>query len=242
MLDELAQHATRFQAAQSAGGEQLAAFLMRLHGYARDHSGIALVLTLAGSSDAFAKQTKKIADIISKVKGQEVDESQALAMAQNSTFTREEAAYWLSRVTTFGPDENRWAQAGLKIMLGGVPGDSQHTFLSTTTFDHILQTYIFDRKLRLLVMDGVVLRAIAKENELRNDNIEIIDSLKSGDKTLEKESLILKWEKESQELPLPWPEEDERLYVTKEMGDPAWAKEKMAFTKNVNVRFPCPLW
>jgi len=40
-----------------------------------------------------------------------------------STFTREEAAYWLSRVTTFGPDENRWAQAGLKIMLGGVPGD-----------------------------------------------------------------------------------------------------------------------
>ncbi len=36
-----------------------------------------------------------------------------------------------------------------------VPGDSQHTFLPTTTFDHILQTYIFDRKLRLLVMDEV---------------------------------------------------------------------------------------
>ena len=84
MLDELAQYATRFQAAQSAGGEQLAAFLMRLHGYARDHSGIAVVLTLAGSSDAFAKQTKKIADIVSKVKGQEVDESQAMAMAQDA--------------------------------------------------------------------------------------------------------------------------------------------------------------
>ena len=40
-----------------------------------------------------------------------------------SNFTREEAAYWLSRLTTFGLDENRWAQAGLKIMLGGVPGD-----------------------------------------------------------------------------------------------------------------------
>lgn len=38
-------------------------------------------------------------------------------------FTREEAAYWLSRTISFGPDENRWAQAGLKIMLGGVPGD-----------------------------------------------------------------------------------------------------------------------
>lgn len=40
-----------------------------------------------------------------------------------SNFTREEAAYWLSRATTFGADENRWAQAGLKIMLGGQPGD-----------------------------------------------------------------------------------------------------------------------
>lgn len=36
-----------------------------------------------------------------------------------------------------------------------VPGDPQHSFLSKTTFDDILQTYIFDRKLRLLVMDGV---------------------------------------------------------------------------------------
>lgn len=84
MLDELAQYATRFQAAQPDGGDQLAAFLMRLHGYARDHSGIAVVLTLAGSTDAFAKQTKKIAAIISEVKGGEVDESQALAMAQDA--------------------------------------------------------------------------------------------------------------------------------------------------------------
>ena len=84
MLDELAQYATRFQAAQSDGGDQLAAFLMRLHGYARDHSGIAVVLTLAGSSDAFSKQTKKIASIVSEVKGIEIDESQALAMAQDA--------------------------------------------------------------------------------------------------------------------------------------------------------------
>jgi len=40
-----------------------------------------------------------------------------------TSFTREEAAYWLSRITTFGPDENRWGQAGLRIMLGGQPGD-----------------------------------------------------------------------------------------------------------------------
>jgi hypothetical protein len=38
-------------------------------------------------------------------------------------FTREEAAYWLSRTTTFGPDANRWALSGLRIMLGGQAND-----------------------------------------------------------------------------------------------------------------------
>ncbi|MBM4287977.1 MAG: hypothetical protein FJ135_07500 [Deltaproteobacteria bacterium] len=40
-----------------------------------------------------------------------------------ATFTREEAAYWLSRTTRFGPDANRWAISGLRLMLGGQPGD-----------------------------------------------------------------------------------------------------------------------
>ena len=39
-------------------------------------------------------------------------------------FTREEAAYWLSRATTYNKDANKWAQAGMKIMLGGAPGDA----------------------------------------------------------------------------------------------------------------------
>jgi hypothetical protein len=34
-------------------------------------------------------------------------------------FTREEAAYWLSRMTSFSPDAKRWAVAGMRIMLGG---------------------------------------------------------------------------------------------------------------------------
>ncbi len=38
-------------------------------------------------------------------------------------FTREEAAYWLSRTTSFGPSANRWALSGLRIMLGGHPKD-----------------------------------------------------------------------------------------------------------------------
>jgi hypothetical protein len=34
-------------------------------------------------------------------------------------FTREEAAYWYSRITTYGDAANRWALAGMKVMLAG---------------------------------------------------------------------------------------------------------------------------
>ena len=40
-------------------------------------------------------------------------------------FTREEAVYWLSRTTSFGPAANRWALSGLRILLGGQPGDPE---------------------------------------------------------------------------------------------------------------------
>jgi hypothetical protein len=38
-------------------------------------------------------------------------------------FTQEEAAYWLSRISNFGDDANRWAVSGMKIMLSGHPHD-----------------------------------------------------------------------------------------------------------------------
>lgn len=38
-------------------------------------------------------------------------------------FTREEAVYWLSRMTSFGADANRWAISGLRVMLGGQAKD-----------------------------------------------------------------------------------------------------------------------
>ena len=38
-------------------------------------------------------------------------------------FTPEEAAYWYSRITNFGEHGNRWARAGMRLMLGGQPGD-----------------------------------------------------------------------------------------------------------------------
>lgn len=38
-------------------------------------------------------------------------------------FTKEEAGYWYSRTTSFGEAANRWALAGMKLMLAGQPGD-----------------------------------------------------------------------------------------------------------------------
>lgn len=38
-------------------------------------------------------------------------------------FTREEAVYWLSRMTSYGSDANRWAVSGLRLVLGGQAGD-----------------------------------------------------------------------------------------------------------------------
>ena len=39
-------------------------------------------------------------------------------------FTREEAAYWYSRISTFGDVANRWATDGMKTMLAGYPKDN----------------------------------------------------------------------------------------------------------------------
>ena len=84
MLDELAQYATRLEAARPNGGEHLAAFLMSLNGYARNRTGISLLLSLAGQTDAFARQTKRLTEAISQVRGEEILEEEALALAQRA--------------------------------------------------------------------------------------------------------------------------------------------------------------
>jgi Protein of unknown function (DUF499) len=53
-----------------------------LHGYARTHAGIAVVLTLASQSDAFARQTGRLVELISTVRGEDVAEDTALGMAE----------------------------------------------------------------------------------------------------------------------------------------------------------------
>lgn len=84
MLDELAQYATRLEAARENGAEQLAAFLMGLHGYARSHSGISIVLTLASQRDAFCTQTKRLTELLANVRGKEVSEDEAVALQEKA--------------------------------------------------------------------------------------------------------------------------------------------------------------
>lgn len=80
MLDELAQYAARLEAARADWAGQLSAFLMTLHGYARSHSNVAIVLTLASAADAFARQTEQLAKLIGVVRGAEVTEDEALTL------------------------------------------------------------------------------------------------------------------------------------------------------------------
>ena len=53
---------------------------------------------------------------------QDLDRIELLAW-RIECFSREEAIYWLTRATQFGPTASRWAQAGMRTMLGGQPGD-----------------------------------------------------------------------------------------------------------------------
>jgi uncharacterized protein DUF499 len=84
MLDELAQYAARLEAECPNGSEQSAAFLLALHGYARTHTGMAVVLTLASQTEAFARQTGRLVELISAVRGEDVTEDAALGMVEQA--------------------------------------------------------------------------------------------------------------------------------------------------------------
>jgi hypothetical protein len=84
MLDELAQYATRLEGARPSGAQQLAAFLMSLHGYARVNPGVAIVVTLAGQKDAFARQTQKLVESLSQIRGERISEEEALRISERA--------------------------------------------------------------------------------------------------------------------------------------------------------------
>jgi len=84
MLDELAAYATRLEAARTGGGASIAAFLMSLFQYAKDHIGIAVIVTLASQKDAFARQTAILSSLVSQAKGEETKAADALGIADRA--------------------------------------------------------------------------------------------------------------------------------------------------------------
>ncbi len=84
MIDELAQYAARAEAAHPGMGEQIAAFFMALFNYARNHAGIAIVVTLASSTDAFAGQTKLLARLLQKESGKQISQDQAREIGEQA--------------------------------------------------------------------------------------------------------------------------------------------------------------
>ena len=86
MLDELAQYAARLEVvAPNQGSDQLAAFLMALNGYAKTNTGIAIIVTLAGSTDAFSKQTRTLTGLLNNISNGDLTNDDALAMAERAT-------------------------------------------------------------------------------------------------------------------------------------------------------------
>jgi len=88
----------------------------------------------------------------------------------------------------------------------------------------------------ILPIDAVVLRALKMEDERRTENRKLIETLKAKDSSLANDPVLLRWEKESQPLPRPLPETGDALKVHRVMGDPAWAKERIAWENAHKLR------
>lgn len=84
MIDELAQYAARAEAAHKGMGEQIAAFFMALFNYARNHPGIATIVTLASSTDAFGGQTKTLAKLLQAVSGTQISQDEAREIGEEA--------------------------------------------------------------------------------------------------------------------------------------------------------------
>ena len=86
MLDELAQYAARLEAAvPNQGADQLAAFLMALNGYAKNHAGIAVIITLAGLSDAFSRQTERLTKLLNQIGNGSMQKDDAVVLAERAS-------------------------------------------------------------------------------------------------------------------------------------------------------------
>jgi adenine-specific DNA methylase len=88
----------------------------------------------------------------------------------------------------------------------------------------------------ILPVDERVLRRLQDEDERRAENRSLIVTLKAKDTSLAGDPILARWERESQPLPQPWPKVGEYLPVQRGMGDPAWAKARIAWETAHKIR------
>lgn len=92
----------------------------------------------------------------------------------------------------------------------------------------------------VLPVDGVVLRALAKEQERRRKNRETIRQLVDVDPSLQRHPVVVRWDAESQAIPEPFPGEGAFLKVHRVAADPAHTNERIQFKTLPAVRHAAP--
>jgi putative DNA methylase len=88
----------------------------------------------------------------------------------------------------------------------------------------------------VLPVDERILRTLHSEDERRHQNRQLIAQLLEKDPMLAADPVLMRWDKESSPLPQPWPGKGEYLSIQRVMGDPAWAKERIAWETERGLR------
>lgn len=81
-----------------------------------------------------------------------------------------------------------------------------------------------------------VLELLGKENERRSGNREVIAQLKEKDITLATNSVIQRWEKDSEPIPEPFPEIGDIIKVEAVAADPSHVNDRIAFAKSKQAK------
>ena len=134
MVDELAQYAARAEAAHPGMGEQIAAFFMALFNYARNHEGIAIVVTLASSTDAFAGQTKTLAKLLQAVAGNEVSQDEAREIGEQALDSIQSVIARDAKVETPVSSEELSSVLAKRLFVGIDPGAAREAAQDYGTF------------------------------------------------------------------------------------------------------------
>lgn len=88
----------------------------------------------------------------------------------------------------------------------------------------------------VLPVDSSVLALLEKENERRRKNRLVIKNLKSTDSSLANEIILTQWEKDSIEIPAPFPAIGTTLSVIIVSANPAQVNERIQFAKLPGIK------